>query len=434
MLNNLIIQPITSGLRKAIPCLKVMLSVELLVAGPVPVSAQEKALAPYLRMAEADNPNIERAYQRYQAALQGIPQAEALPDPMLQAGYFLSPVETRVGPQQLRLSVSQAFPWFGTLKAKGEVAQLKAKVLRKAYQAKKNEVYWRVKKAWYQLYHLQERIRVTADNVAILESLKRLAGNNFKSGEASMVDVIRTEMDLAELEDKLARLRDKQAPFRQALAEAVNQPADALPPMPDTLRLQELSISENNLKDTLIQYNPKLQQLALQTRAQGAKVKVAEKKAYPDFKLGFQYINTGERSSEDIPDNGRDAFMPNVSISIPINQEAYQAEQREAAYRKDAARQLEKAKRNEFMTRLEEAYENYQDARRRVALYREQVRRAQQALDILMTNYTSGNDFEEILRMQQKRLDYELALAEARVDQNRSVARLRYLTGQALNP
>jgi cobalt-zinc-cadmium efflux system outer membrane protein len=86
------------------------------------------------------------------------------------------------------------------------------------------------------------------------------------------------------------------------------------------------------------------------------------------------------------------------------------------------------------MTRLEAAYETYKDARRRVALYREQVRRAQQALDILMTNYSSGDDFEELLRMQQQRLDYELSLAEARVDQNRSVARIRYLTGQALNP
>lgn len=411
-----------------------LLSCWLVMAGPFTGQAQEDALAPYLRLAESENPTLKRAYQQYQAALQAIPQAEALPDPQLQAGYFLSPVETRVGPQQLRLSVSQSFPWFGTLDAQGEAARLKAKARQKAYQATKNNVYWQVKKAWYQLYHLQARIRVTEDNVAILASLERLANNKFKSGEASMVDVIRTEMDLAELEDQLARLRDKKAPYRQALAEAVNQPVDALPPMTDTLPLKRLSATPSNLKDTLKKHNPKLQQLALETRSQSAAEKVAEKHAYPDFKLGMQYINTGERSAEGIPDNGQDAFMPNVSISIPINQQAYQAEQQEAAYRKDAASQQEKAKRNEFMTRLEEAYENYEDAQRRVALYREQVRRAQQALDILMTNYSSGNDFEEILRMQQQRLDYELALAEARVDQNRSVARLRYLTGQALNP
>jgi outer membrane protein TolC len=276
-------------------------------------------------------------------------------------------------------------------------------------------------------------MRVTADNVAILESLERLANNKFKSGEASMVDVLRTEMDVAELEDQLAGLRDKQAPYRQALAEAVNQPSDALPLMPDTLRLKRLSASPSNLKDTLEKHNPKLQQLALETRSQSPAEKVAGKQAYPDLKLGVQYINTGERAAEEVPDNGQDAFMPNVSISIPINQQAYQAEQQEAAYRKDAAARQEEAMRNKFMTRLEEAYETYRDAQRRVQLYQEQVSRAQQALDILMTNYSSGDDFEELLRMQQQRLDYELALAQARVDQNQSVARIRYLTGQALN-
>ncbi len=413
---------------------KVLLGGLLFMVFPFGGQAQEDPLASYLRMAEADNPTVKRAYRQYQAALQTIPQAEALPDPQLKAGYFLSPVETRVGPQQLRLSASQAFPWFGTLDAKGEAARLRAKAQQKAYQATKNDVYWQVKKVWYRLYHLQARIRVTQDNVAILESLERLANNKFKSGEASMVDVIRTEMDLAELEDQLARLRDQKAPFRQALAEVINQPVDALPPMPDTIRLKKLPASRSNLKDTLEKHNPKLQQLALETRTQSAAEKVAEKHAYPDFKLGMQYINTGERSAEGIPDNGQDAFMPNVSISIPINQQAYQAEQQEAAYQKDAAAQQEEAMRNKFMTRLEEAYETYKDAQRRVQLYQEQVSRAQQALDILMTNYSSGDDFEELLRMQQQRLDYELALAQARVDQNRSVARIRYLTGQALNP
>ena len=427
-------KPLPGWLLRSEHLVKVMLSCWLLMAVAFTGQAQENALAPYLRLAESENPTLKRAYQQYQAALQAIPQAEALPDPQLQAGYFLSPVETRVGPQQFRLSASQSLPWFGTLDAKGRVARLKAKAHQQAYQVTKNDIYWQVKKAWYQLYHLQARMRVTADNVAILESLERLANNKFKSGEASMVDVIRTEMDLAELEDQLARLRDKRAPFRHALAEAVNQPVDALPPMPDTLRLKRLSVPPSNLKDTLEKHNPKLRQLALETRSQSAAEKVAEKHAYPDFKLGMQYINTSERSAEGIPDNGQDAFMPHVSISIPINQQAYQAEQQEAAYQKDAAGQQEKAKRNEFMTRLEEAYETYKDARRRVALYREQVRRAQQALDILMTNYSSGDDFEELLRMQQQRLDYELSLAEARVDQNRSVARLRYLTGQTLNP
>ena len=70
----------------------------------------------YLVLAAENNPGLRSRFNAYMAALETVPQAGALPDPQLAFAYFIRPVETRLGPQEFRISASQMFPWFGTLR------------------------------------------------------------------------------------------------------------------------------------------------------------------------------------------------------------------------------------------------------------------------------------------------------------------------------
>ena len=81
---------------------------------PTFLLAQEP-LDVYLKEAAQNNPGLKARYFAYQAALEKVPQVGALPDPQVSFGYFISPVETRVGPQRMRISAMQMFPWLGTL-------------------------------------------------------------------------------------------------------------------------------------------------------------------------------------------------------------------------------------------------------------------------------------------------------------------------------
>ena len=67
--------------------------------------------------------NLEvRALQlEYEAALQRAPQVSQLPDPEVGLGIFALPVETRLGPQWVRLGATQMFPWKGKLQAREDV-------------------------------------------------------------------------------------------------------------------------------------------------------------------------------------------------------------------------------------------------------------------------------------------------------------------------
>ena len=72
---------------------------------------ESSSLSVCLQYSLKNNAQIEAAFYRWNAALENVPQVTTLPDPRLTYGYFLNEVETRVGPQQHRVSVGQMFPW-----------------------------------------------------------------------------------------------------------------------------------------------------------------------------------------------------------------------------------------------------------------------------------------------------------------------------------
>jgi hypothetical protein len=73
----------------------------------------------YLAYAALNNPGLEAAFNRWKAALEMVSQARTLPAPRFNYGCFIQEVETRVGPQEQRVGLSQMFPWFGKLRLRG---------------------------------------------------------------------------------------------------------------------------------------------------------------------------------------------------------------------------------------------------------------------------------------------------------------------------
>src|SRR6056297_1634974 len=113
----------------------------LAVVFTLQAKSQEQDLSKYLKEAGENNPELRAAYHEYYAALEKIPQVGALPDPKLSFGYFISPVETRLGPQQFKVSASQMFPWFGTLKEKEKASAEMAKMKYQRFVSLRNEIF-----------------------------------------------------------------------------------------------------------------------------------------------------------------------------------------------------------------------------------------------------------------------------------------------------
>ena len=104
--------------------LRILIVILVFITGS---ATAQNNLNKYLETAAQNNPGLKAKFNEYLASLEVIPQVGVLPDPQLAFGYFIQPVETKVGPQRAKISVTQMFPWFGTLDAKEDVAIQKSK-------------------------------------------------------------------------------------------------------------------------------------------------------------------------------------------------------------------------------------------------------------------------------------------------------------------
>jgi outer membrane protein TolC len=388
----------------------------------------QEILEEYLTMAAENSPMLKAKFNDYLAALETVPQVGALPDPQLAFGYFIQPVQTRVGPQEFRISATQMFPWFGTLNARENVAIQSAKAKYELFEEAKAKLYDEVRGTYYNLYLNQKAVSIVGENIEILQRFQKLALIKVETGKVSPVDEFRIEMEMGDLENQLALLRDKQQFLSVAFENLLNTELTHVS-LPDTLWNTTPVLSRQAILDSIRIGNHQLLGLELQREALSYKQEVAKRSGKPDFSLGLDYIVVGKGENNL---SGQDAIMfPRIGISIPLYRDKYRSMIKEAVYQ-ETAKAFEKVdKLNMLEILFEKTWNELQDAGRRIVLYHKQLDLANRSINLLEVEYaTADKNFEEVLRMERKLLFYALELERARADKQAAVSFLDYLMGK----
>ena len=388
----------------------------------------------YLIEAAENNPGLKSYFKEYQAALEKIPQVVSLPDPQITFGYLIQPVETRIGPQQARISAMQMFPWIGTLGAKKDVETEMAKSKYEIFEEAKSRLFYDVKSAYYNLYFTDKAILITRENIEILNTFRKLALIKVETGLASAVDVLRVEMEIADLENQLAMLRDMFFFLRLSFNNLLNVEEQRKVSLPEVLSDVDIEHDSKAILDNIRTGNHQVLQLEFIESSLLSRKRAASKSEKPGFSIGLDYVITGESSSPmtEAAESGQDAIVfPMVGITIPLYRQKYRSMVKEAVFLQEAALNKKADKINALETAYAKTDKDYRDADRRIPLYRSQSERASKAMKILETEYaTAGENIEEILRMERQLLKYRLELEKARADKNAAVAFINHLMGK----
>ena len=405
----------------------VIITALLLVGLSTKSSAQ--SLEESLKLAAENNALLKAKYADFEAAMQKVTQVNSLPDPTFSFGYFISPVETRVGPQRAKVGLTQMFPWFGTLKTAGNVQALQAEAKYQEFINAKNELYMQVKSAWYPIYEVNQKILLQKENKDILSSYKQLATTGFKNDKGSMVDVIRVDIMIENTDTEIKLLQDQLRPLFIHFNKLLNRPDSIMVQVDQELNI--VSVPLNYRKDSLLANHPLLQSLDLKMQSAQEAEELSKKQGLPKFGVGLDYVFVGERTDMVVPDNGKNVIMPMVSMSIPIYRGKYKAATKEAQFKQEAIANYKTNTENTLVSNYEMAWYELDKARQLIELYRTQVSKTEQAISLLETAYSnSGKDFEEILRMQQELLKYQIATATATKAFYVALAKLDYLTSK----
>jgi outer membrane protein TolC len=172
-----------------------------------------------------------------------------------------------------------------------------------------------------------------------------------------------------------------------------------------------------------------INELDLKIKASEGNERIVKKQGSPKIGVSLDYILVGDRTDILVPDNGKNAFMPMASVSLPIFRSKYKSAQKEALLMREAYA----LQKEELINNLRSNYESIQFEIQRqwelAQLYESQAQDSERSLNLLFVSYSnSGEDYVEVLRMQQQVVKYRKLKASALSMYQIKIVELDYIT------
>ena len=396
--------------------------------GKLPELNEDSGLSDYLAYAALNNSQLKSAFNKWQAALEKLPQVRSLPDPKFNYKYYIEEVETRVGPQRQSFGISQTFPWFGKLKLRESAAGLAAMATQKRYEAAKLKLFYEVKNAWYEYYYLAKSIDITKENVQLISHLETISRNRYKTAAGTHPDVMRAQVELGKLQDRYQSLVDLKEPVAAGLNAAMNRSVDIEIPLPKKIEFDDI---DGEIVAKAVEQNPELKAMDFEVTENRHKIALAKKDYYPDFTFGVNFIDTRDTLAGNPNDNGKDPVVASVSVNLPIWRAKYDAGVRQARRRYFAAKHDRRQKANSLAAELKMSLYRFRDAKRKIALYKDAlIPKATESLKVTESGFRAGRGtFTDIVDAQRSLLEFAHSYERALTDKHQALAKIEMLTG-----
>lgn len=376
------------------------------------------SLEDYLKQAQIANPQLNAFQQRYAAAMQRIPQASALPDPMLQITSFVESVQTRTGPQENVLMLSQKIPWFGKLSSRAEAASIEAEALWYAYQNQQLMLARMVALSFYEYGYTREAIQLTQKNRDLLKELEPIVEEKVRGG-GELNALLRLKVEIGRIDDRLQSLRQKRVAQSAKLSELLALPETTLLPWPEWEEPEAVSFDGPSLVHAIRASNPELQMLERKVASAEARREIARLESYPDITFGINYIQVGDPVVNPMtPDAGQDPWGVTVAVNIPIWFGKYNGARAEALANKRANESEYENRFNALRAELSASLSLLEDTNRRIKLYGDElIGLAEQAVENTRSSYESGRTgILEVIDSERSLLDLQLLYWRAASD------------------
>jgi outer membrane protein, heavy metal efflux system len=425
-----------------------------LLLAPLTTLAQEGSATPLgelIAEAHRASPDIAAARMGADAAAARVPQAGALPDPMLSLGIQNVPVpELDLGMEGMTmgmLQVGQRFPAAGVRGARTAQAEAMRLAAEQRLAGTTLAVEARVKRVYYALWFADRSLDVLDHNRALLDDLARVASARYAVGRVPQADVLRAQTEITRLDEQRAGVEAARSTAIAELNEVLRRPAgtavtaelppvvhrlatdrpetglftaavpgrDAVPGIPPLAALLERAATQ-----------PAVMAARAEEEAAAAGVEGARREILPDIEVMLGYAARRDRPS-----------LATAMVSMPLPLWAgrkqrprvheTEAVEAEAAARVDATLQAARA-------RITARHAELARSREQVTLLAEGViPQAEATLESSLAAYQAGRlEFISLLEAQATLYRYEIELARRLADFGQALAALEEAVGTGL--
>ena len=384
-----------------------------------------------------ENPDVAAARAAWRAKVEGYHVATGLPDAQLTATYFPEPLQTRLGPQDWNVTLSQKIPFPGKLSKAGEVVRTETRIARLRLDKAVRAMAANVQASAHELIYIRAARQIAAQNAALLDQLRSAAETAYADDRAALMDVMKALSQTGQLHYDALLLDELELTEITRLNGLLNRPPQAaigeiaLPP------LQTLPYSLEELYQLAAEHQEDIHIAAQGVSRAEAQVDLARYQYLPDFNVGLFYASIGNPdTSQPAPEAGRDALGLRLGLTLPLWVGKNQGRVNQAHAERARAEALRQGRINASRTDVHVAYFRLQNARRLVDLYRtDLLPQAASALATTEAWFREGYAaFADLIEAQATWYNFQLTLARAQADYGKHFARLEELVGHPLTP
>jgi len=263
------------------------------------------------------NPGIAAAKARWNSALQIPEQAGALEDPMLTYTRWISTPETRVGPQENVLMLSQKIPFPGKLGKKESMAREDAEVAGQTYGAIQRDLVLKVQTAYYDLYRIDASLGVVSDYLDLLRDFSSVAEEKYATGEGIQASVFKSQVEISRMLELQLDLLRSRAGIAARMNALLNRPKEMPVAKANAIDTNLLVIVDSLVIRTALSKRQELLMGEAMVRKSGVMSDLARLEYFPNFSFQASYITIPNGVSKAV-DSGKDPYSFSVGINIPL--------------------------------------------------------------------------------------------------------------------
>jgi len=393
-------------------------------------------LADLLNYAYLSNPAITASKESWKIFIENYKIGKSYPDPQLMTTFFVSPIETRLGPQDWNLTLSQAIPFPGTLTQRGRVLEADVRIGKLSVDKTLKEIVQTISTSFYELTYIQKAIDIAMANLGLNQKLMAISQNAYAQDKAFFYDVSKAQAQTAQIQYDILLLQELEQTEKTKLNTLLNRSPDselgrtiAILPRHPVYSLNEIyDLAMMNQEDILI--------AGERVQKSEEAIRLTRFENLPSFKLGLFYAGIGNPDVATPPkDAGDDALGVQLGLDLPL----WFGKNNSRTAKALAVRAKAKADKSLIANRTKAAISRLwfklENSKRLISLYENQL--LPQALSSVQTSETwfregQGN-FADFLEVQATAYNFQLSLERATADYGETLVLLEQLAGVLLD-
>ena len=404
--------------------MKKALLISALILLPALLPAQESALRleDLLKQALERNPKIRAAGFEADASSFRVPQEKSLPDPMVGLGLKnMGFPQFTVGKEVMSgigLTFSQAIPFPGKLRLKGEIAEKAFERQKQVRDSVALDVLMEVKTAYFELYGLHKSIAILQEQKALMKKALELTETMYSVGSGVQSDVLKAHVEVSRMDEMITPMAEMIKALNARLNLLLDLPADSPLGMPQDQGVESLPMSLEDIKKAAEENSPMVKEASLMVEEGAKMVDLSKKERSPNFVVEGGWDFKGRLTG---------MYEVMIGVEIPLYLKTKQAKMlEESLARLAGSKSGLSSTKNDVAFMLTEDFLKARSAENLIKLYKDRIiPQAALTVESTMAGYQVGKtDFMALLSDINTLFSYRMAYYRELVGLWSSIARL----------